>query len=277
MGVRFAHAALQVLADDHDVDVLHIKGPAVDEVLLDGERPSVDADVLVRPAHVDRLISAMHEHGWSTRYRFEDGSAFEHASTLVHPFLAPVDVHRRFPGIDADAGSAFDRLWSERHVTDLAGMPCAVPSVAAQRLVLVIHAARAGRLGEGDITRSWDAATDDERAAVLALADDVGAQVALASGTGRLDDFVGAPGYELWKVLSSGDRSRSRLWVARVRAAPTRRSALRVAVRLVVPNRHRMEASLGRPPTPREVAAAYVDSARRSAKELAKVARGVHR
>ena len=85
-------------------------------------------------------------------------------------------------------------------------------------------------------------------AAVLALADDVGARVALASGTGRLDDFVGAPGYELWKVLSSGDRSRSRLWVARVRAAPTRRAALRVAVRLVAPNRHRMEASLGRPP-----------------------------
>ena len=111
VGIRFTHASLQVLADDHGIDLLHIKGPAVDDSLLEVQpgdasprggpvervaRQSIDADVLVRPAHVERLLDVMHRHGWTMKYRFEDGSAFEHAATLMHPFLAPVDVHRRF-------------------------------------------------------------------------------------------------------------------------------------------------------------------------------------
>ena len=39
VGIRFAHAALQVLAEDHGIDLLHIKGPAVDDSLLEA-RPS---------------------------------------------------------------------------------------------------------------------------------------------------------------------------------------------------------------------------------------------
>lgn len=277
VGIRFSHAALQVLAEDHDVDLLHIKGPAVDPSLLDGPRDSIDADVLVRPSHVPRLLDAMHRHGWSTQYRFEDGSAFEHASTLVHPVLAPVDVHRRFPGIDADAPQAFDRLWSERSSAELGGVPCPVPSVAAQRLLLIVHAARSGAAGHPDIQRCWWEAGAEQRGAVLHLAQDIGATVALAAGTGRLADVVGQPGYELWKVLSTGERSRARLWAARVRAAPTRRAALRTAVRLVIPNRHRMETTLGRPPTSAEMATAYVRSARRGATELVAVVRSTHR
>lgn len=277
VGIRFAHAAVQALADDHGVDVLHIKGPAVDESLLDGERQSIDADVLVRPTQVGDLIAAMHEHGWRTQYRFEDGSAFEHASTLVHPFLAPVDVHRWFPGVDADPELAFDRFWADRHVADLAGVPCAVPSVAAQRLLLIIHAARAGRLNHGDISRGWGAASDGERAAVIEVADAVGARVALAAGTGHLHEHVGARGHELWKVLSTGDPSKAHLWVARVGAAPTRRAALRTAVRLLMPNRQRMEVSLGRPPTRREVAGAYFSRLRRGAREIVPAIRAMVR
>ncbi|MFC7488068.1 nucleotidyltransferase family protein [Knoellia sp. CPCC 206453] len=275
VGIRFSHAALQALADDHGVDLLHIKGPAVDDSLGGATRQSIDADVLVRPSHVDRLLAAMHLHGWKTQYLFEDGSAFEHASTLVHPFLAPVDVHRRFPGIDQNPAAAFERLWADRHVTDLAGMPCAVPSVTAQRLILIAHAARGGRLTHPDIDTSWTRAPAFERDAVSQLADDIGAGVALAAGTGRLEEFVGHPGHELWRVLSTGERSRARIWAARVRAAPTKRAALRTAVRLVMPNRHRMEARLGRRPTAREVASAYVASARGGACELAGFLRSV--
>jgi hypothetical protein len=268
VGIRFSHAALQALADDHGVDLLHIKGPAVDDILGGATRQSIDADVLVRPAHVERLVAAMHEHGWRTQYRFEDGSAFEHASTLVHAFLAPVDVHRRFPGIDGESAAAFDRLWADRTITDLAGMPCAVPSLAAQRLVLIVHATRAGDLNHPDIQRSWKGATDEERRSVTELAGEIGAGLALAAGTGTLHEHAGERGYHLWLALSSRDASRGRLWLARVRAAPTRRAALRTAVRLVVPNRHRMETVLGRPPTTGEVAAAYATSARRGAREV---------
>ncbi len=149
------------------------------------------------PAHVDRLVDVMHRHGWTTKYRFEDGSAFEHAATLVHPVLAPVDVHRRFPGLGIDAATAFERLWTDRHTLIIAGMPCPVPSVTAQRLVLIVHAARGGDLDHPDIRRSWTAATDAERDAVQQLALEVGAEVALAAGTGRLDEYRGAREYEL--------------------------------------------------------------------------------
>jgi hypothetical protein len=207
VGIRFTHAALQVLAEDNGIDLLHIKGPAVDDRLLAvvptadplSEAPevvarhSVDADVLVRPAHVDKLFEVMHRHGWTTAYQFADGSAFEHAATLTHPVLSPADVHRRFPGIGIDASTAFERLWEERHAVPIAGTPCPVPSLRAQRLVLIVHAARGGALTHSDIQRSWYFATEEERAAVQHLADELGAEVALAAGTGRLEEYHGLP------------------------------------------------------------------------------------
>jgi hypothetical protein len=289
VGVQFAHATLQVLAEDGGIDLLHIKGPAVDTSLLALRQPdeshaddavaetvprrSVDADVLVRPSHVPRLFDAMHAHDWTTLYRFEDGSAFEHASTMSHPFLALVDVHRRFPGITGDAETAFDRLWADHHTATIGGYPCAVPSVTAQRLVLILHAARGGQLQHTDIRRSWTDASDDERAAVQRLADEVGAEVALAAGTGRLHEYEGAHDYELWLALSTRESARPRVWWARVRAAPSTRAAVRTAVRLLVPNPHRMEVTLGRPPTTRELARAYVERARWGGRELWRMVR----
>lgn len=288
VGIRFSHASLQVLAEDHAVDLLHIKGPAVDDSLLEAQagaaapgepvgtvaRASIDADVLVRPAHVARLVVAMHEHGWTTAYRFEDGSAFEHAATMTHPFLAPVDVHRRFPGISVDAEAAFERLWADRHSVFIAGLECPVPSVTAQRLVLIIHAARGGAGPDNpDIVRSWTDATAEERAAVRGLADELGAEVALAAGTGRLEEYRGARGYELWQALTTGEASLVRMWVARVKSEPTRRAALRTAVRLALPKPHRLEVTLGRPATAREIARAYWQRARRGGREVRELLR----
>ena len=303
VAIRFTHASLQVLAEDYGIDLLHIKGPAVDDALLevrvssisrtDGvaesepesplgaaetvARRSIDVDVLVRPAHLDRLSMAMRQHGWTTKYRFEVGSAFEHAATMTHPFLAPVDVHRHFPGMDSDPEAAFSRLWRDRHTVELAGTPCPVPSVTAQRLILILHATRAGQLTHPDILRSWTAAREDDRDAVRRLAADLGAEVGLAAGTGRLDEFSGARGYALWLALSTGERSLVRMWVARVKAAPTRRAALRTAVHLLVPNPRRLEATLGRPPTAREITRAYWRRARRGGREMGTLLRATVR
>lgn len=271
VGIRFSHAALQVIAEDQGVDLLHIKGPAVDDSLGGATRQSIDADVLVRPSHVDRLVTAMHQHGWRTLYRFEDGSAFEHASTLTHPVLAAVDVHRRFPGIDA--ATAFERLWAERRTVLIAGTPCIVPSVTAQRLILILHATRGGGVDHADIERSWTDATDHERAGVQQLADEVGAEVALAAGTGRLEEYQGRRGYELWRALSTGEQSHVRIWLARVKSEPTTAGALRTAVRLVLPNPRRMRTKLGRRPTARELARAYAQRARWGAGEVAQLVR----
>lgn len=273
VGLRLGTAALQVIADDCGVDLLHIKGAAVDESLLElvadtdpdtglilqrpQPRSSVDIDVLVRPSQVERLFAAMREHGWVMAYRFEDGSAFEHASTWLREGLASADVHRTFPGIGADPEAAFDRLWSDRSTLVIAGYPCQVPSLAAQRLILIVHAVRGGDLAGGDIRRAWGAATPDQRTAVDALAAQVHAEVALAAGTGRLEQHRGSREYPLWHMLSTGNTSRLALWSARVRAQPNLWAALRVAVWLVVPKPGRLRRSLGRDPNPGELARAW--------------------
>ena len=287
VGIRFTHAALQVLSEDNGIDLLHIKGPAVDDQLLAVRPPedppimaaktlarqSVDADVLVRPAHVDRLFDVMYRHGWTTAYDFADGSAFEHAATMTHPVLATADVHRRFPGIGVDASVAFERLWEGRHVVLIAGTPCFVPSVTAQRLVLIVHAARGGALHHSDIERSWTLATDDERVAVQHLADELGAEVALAAGTGRLEEYAGTRGYPLWRALSTREQSHVRIWVARVRSEPTVTAALRTAIRLILPNPRRLHTTLGRRPTAGEMARAYAQRARWGLVEVAELIR----
>lgn len=290
VGICFAHASLQVLAEDHGINLLHIKGPAVDESLLQVgpslesdllqpspvsvPRASLDADVLVRPSHLPQLFDVLHRHGWSTTYRFEDGSAFEHAATMAHPFLAPVDVHRRFPGIGLEAEAAFDRLWADRHLAEVGGYPCPVPSVTAQRLILILHAARGASADHPDIRRCWLEATEEVQADVDHLAKDLSAEVGLAAGTGRLDRHKDARDHDLWRALSTGEPSMVKIWAARVRAAPSRREALRTAVRLAAPNIHRLEADYGRPPTRRQLASAYVQRAKWGLRELARAVRG---
>ncbi|WP_234423783.1 nucleotidyltransferase family protein [Intrasporangium calvum] len=274
VGIRLTHASIQALAEDVGVDLLHIKGPTLHPDLLERvespagpegalartvPRRSSDADVLVRPSDLPILVRAMHAHGWVTKFDFEDGSAFEHAATMRHPQLALVDVHRAFPGIGVDPERAFDRLWVDRVETPIAGYPCHVPGLTAQRLILLLHAARMSAENLGDIRRSWTDATGPDQQAVEELARELGAEVALAAATGNLDRFRSRREQGLWAALSSGETSRRRLWWARVRAEPTPRRAVRRAVRLVVPNRRRMTEWLGRPPTRRELARAYAE------------------
>lgn len=288
-GIQLGAAALQVLAEDHAVDLIHIKGPAVDDSLLEvgpgahtdtetdtgaaGGRPvprsSVDVDVLVRPGHVERLFAAMRDNGWVLMYGFTDGSAFEHAATWMREGVAAADVHRAFPGIGAEPEAAFDRLFRDGHRMPLAGYPCTVPSVTAQRLILILHAVRGGDLAGSDIRRAWTEASQDERDQVDLLAADLGAQVALAAATGRLERYRGSREYALWRALSTGERSRRTLWWARVRAQPGLPAALRTAVRLVAPKSGRLRHSVGHEPTPREVAGAWAGQARLVLAELA--------
>lgn len=297
VGVRFAHAAVQAIADDAGVDVLHIKGPAVDERLLErrGEedpdtgalvervvpRSSADADVLVRPSHVGLLVDAMRRHGWSTKFRFEDGSAFEHASTMVHKYVAPMDVHRSFPGITLSPEAAFDRMWADRHAVPIAGYACEVPSLTAQRVLLLLHAARGGVSGKPDVERCWGNASDAERAEVDVLAAELAAEVALAAATGRLHLYRGRREHDLWRALSSGETSLVRIWAARVRAEPSYAARLRTALRLVQPKPGRLAQSLGRRLTRRELAVAYAERGRTGMMELGRLiresARGGHR
>lgn len=109
--VHLAHATLQAIAEECGADVLHIKGPAVDPSLRPEGRASVDADVLVRPAHLKRLLRGLKQSGWKQVTTLRSGGVVEHSTNWYHGALGQVDVHVRFPGIQIEPERAFHRLW----------------------------------------------------------------------------------------------------------------------------------------------------------------------
>lgn len=266
--VQFGHAAVQVVADERRIDVLHIKGVAIDRSLTDGTRSGADADILVRPSQARALVAALRSRGWQPYSGFETGSPFGHAETLCHPQWGYVDVHRFFPGTTVPPGAAFDRLWRDRAERHLAAVACAVPSLDAQVALLVLNAARPGGHGPRDLATAWEPATPERRAAVLRLVDELGATVAFAAATGDLERHRGARDYDLWKVVTQGG-TRLEEWRARIKAAPTRRDALRVALRAPLVNTDQLAHRLGRRPTPVDVVRESVSRGRRGATEAA--------
>lgn len=234
--------------------MLHIKGAALDGEFVWKGREGTDADVLVRPDQAHAYVAALQSAGWILRARFENSSAFEHSATLWHDLWGYVDVHRYFPGITIAPEAAFDRLWRDRVVQCIAGFPCAVPSIPAQVLIMVLHAARGGgspRAAE-DVSVSWELAPRERREVVTALSEKLGAGVAFAAGTGHLEEFRGARDYELWSVVSQGG-TRLEEWRARIKAAPTRRAAVRVALRAPLVNTDHLAMIRGHHPTRLEI------------------------
>ena len=265
--IRLIHGALQRLADRAGADVLHVKGPAVAPELLDtrtttdpdtGEqvtvtvpRSSSDADLLVRPQHVERFLDEVTRHGWIRKTSFDNSSAFGHALNIYHPTLGNADVHRHFPGLGP---GSFDALWAERGSATLGHVECAVPSLTGQRLLLLLHSARSGP-GHPDTERAWGRATDGERAEVQALAERLGAELGVAAAVGNLDDYRSHPEYLLWKHFRDGNPSRLDEWRARWRSASTLRAKATVLRNLAFFNRTLLEAELGHRPSRREYVA----------------------
>ena len=258
--VVLAHAAVQHLADAHGVDLLHIKGPAVAPGLRGGRGTGgTDADVIVRPAHVPVLLDALAAHGWRTETTFATGSAFDHAANLFHEHWGLLDVHRLYPGMEADPAAAFDVLWDRRGSTELARVRCAVPDVLAQSLVLLLHAARTPVPGEHpDIAPNWTDRTPTERAALRELAERTGATVGLAAATGDLATHAGRPEAAVWEVFAGGRSDRLAEWSARWRAARGPRAKASVALRSVLVNRYYLRQRLGHDPSRREMATEFL-------------------
>jgi len=139
--VHLAHAVVQSIAESAGLDLLHLKGPALDPSVRTPQL-STDADVLARPGQVTVLGRALHAHGWSQRTGFEEGSAWAHAANWHHPQFGYVDVHRSWPGFRLPPADAFEVLFSSAGVRQIAHHPCPVPDIDAQWLVVLLHAAR---------------------------------------------------------------------------------------------------------------------------------------
>jgi hypothetical protein len=248
--LAFAHAALQVLATDGRIDLLHIKGVAVDPSIGRAIGSGSDADVLVRPSHVPLLLKQLERHGWRHYSDFESGSPFGHAATFFHDSWGFSDIHRHFPGIGLAADEAFERLWSGRTTRPLAGIACDVPSLAAQVLIMVLNAARSGGSSQrmALVRTAWGQTAPVLSEQVTALVTSLRAEVAFSAGLGELERYRGRREYLLWKVASQGG-TRLEEWIARIWAAPTPRAALRLALRAPMVNREHLAIRIGHRPT----------------------------
>lgn len=249
--VHLAHAVVQHLAESAGVDLLHIKGPALLPGLRPSTRRSSDVDVLVRPSHLHRLITALEDAGWDKRTDFATGSVFAHAANWWHDDWGWVDVHVHWPGVRLTPEPAYD-VWSTGALLHpIAHVPCPVPDRTAQLLVLVLHAARS--TDHSDVDYAWTPAEEEQQTAVRRLARTLGAEVALAAALGELEQFRDDPSYALWKHLSEGGQSRVAEWRARFRATPGTRDRARLLASSFRVNRDHLAMELGRTPTRRDL------------------------
>lgn len=273
--VAVAHAAAQHIAQSHGIDILHIKGPALDPEITWEGREGTDADVLLRASEAPAFVEALAQSGWRLRSRFENSSAFEHSATLWHDLWGYVDVHRLFPGIGIDPDAAFERLWSDHTETLIAEVRCPVPSLPGQILLVLLHAAREGGSPRSlrDVSSAWESATPKQKAAVVELVDELGASVAFAAATGTLDEYRDARDYDLWAVSLRGG-TRLQEWRARIKAAPTRRDALRLALRAVLVNTDHLAMIRGHQPSRAEVVVEFFARPVRGVTETWRARRG---
>ncbi len=266
--LRLGHAAVQHLADTDAIDLLHIKGDALDPSLIHPGRQATDVDVLVRPRHVTRFVKSLESVGFDRVGRFATSSPFEHSATYFHPVWGHIDVHRLYPGIGLPPDEAFDRLWRHRETRVIGGRPCPVPQVSAHALLLVLHAARNGPDAQParDVVHVWEDADPDARDAVEAVVDELAAHVAFAIGTGQAGTLPPSAERDLWQAVSHPD-GRVHEWRARIAAAPDALARARLLARLPLVNTDHLASRLGRRPTRREIGVEFVDRARRAVTE----------
>lgn len=249
--IQLAHAAVQRVAELNHIDLLHIKGYALDPGLRVG-RTSTDVDVLVRPEQVADAIQAFKAAGWQYRIGFERGSSFAHSLTLWHPIWGYLDVHRVFPGIPQQS---FPALWGSRICVPIGGLICPTPDLIDQRVILILHAARSFGSGraDADLKTAWFQASADDRAAIERRVDQLGARLGFDAAFGRLDAHRHEREYLLWRVASQGG-TRVAEWRARIRAAPGLGAKLRLIGQAPLVNVEHLTNLWGRPPARREIA-----------------------
>ncbi|MFD6700737.1 MULTISPECIES: 2-nitropropane dioxygenase [unclassified Microbacterium] len=257
-GVRLemSRAGVQVIAERVGARLLHIKGSMTDPALLGPRFVGTDVDVLVEPAGIPALHRALLAQGWTVYSTFRNNSSFEHAQTYFHPDWGHLDLHRRFPGVGIADDRAFEVLWADRAEARAAGLPCAVPSITAQAMLLTLNAARAGGMGD-TAARVWDALDEPARRDCLALVERLDAAVAFAAAHGELERYAHRREYLLWKVASQGG-TRTQDWMGRVRAGRTLRDRIGLVLRAPLVNTERLTHKLGRRPRPAEIAREFL-------------------
>jgi len=147
-GVFLGHALVGRAAYELGIRAFFIKGPVS---VLQGLRPpktSGDVDVFVAPQDLKVLVEALQERGWRERPVDPDSKTFpKHSVTLDHAeWPCCMDVHYRFPGMEAAAFECFEVMWNNTERVVLAGQDIRVPSKPLAILFLALHALRSPHL-----------------------------------------------------------------------------------------------------------------------------------
>ncbi|MCY1673799.1 nucleotidyltransferase family protein [Pseudarthrobacter sp. SL88] len=147
-GVLLGHALVARVANELGIRAFFIKGPVS---VLQGLRPaktSGDVDVLVPPQDLETIVEALQERGWRKRPVDHDSKTFpRHSITVGHPeWPCCIDVHYRFPGMEAAAAECFEVMWDNTERVVLAGQDIRVPSKPLAILLLALHALRSPAL-----------------------------------------------------------------------------------------------------------------------------------
>ncbi len=213
-----AHAYFQRLANLHGIDILHIKGYAFNSEIFKPDRHSTDADLLVRPSHVNTFVHILLADGWSIQAHFDTGSVFEHAMTLYHESWGLTDIHRFFPGLGKDPERVFQQLWAAHMQREIAHRSCAVPSVLDSRLIVVLHRARASSTYDPDLEYLRDILDSYDWAKLRERAAELDSSLAYSAAMGGLETYRHERDYLLWKSVSTRVPSYIQ-WVGRLRSA----------------------------------------------------------
>lgn len=223
------------------------------------------------PDGVEPFLAACEEAGFRRLDSFESGSVFGHATTLAHEEWGLLDVHREVPGIGLSPATAF-AVWTRgARWVPIAERWCLVPSLPAQVLVLLLHAARAGTSlrARADVEAAWHAADPALRREVRELVTELRADLPFALAVGEdVERFRDRPDFGLWVGVSRG-ASRTEEWRNRVRSAEGVRRKATLLARAVLPNTDSMAMRFGRPPTRPEVAREAGRRAGRAVTEIA--------
>ena len=274
--LHFGRAAVQTIANRSGIDLLHIKGDAVDPSVRPFASAGSDVDVMVRPDQVDTFDGVLRQNEWRIYSTFELGSPFGHAQTYHHPLWGYLDVHRLFPGINLPPADAFARLWEERSSLEFAGVSCPVPSTAAQAAILVLNAARAGAGESRDVRRLWTDASSDQLALLEAEIDALDARLACDAALGGLESHKGEREYALWRAVSQGG-TRGEEWWGRLLAQPTLAGRLNIIVRAPLVNAEHLGHQLGHAPSALEILREFFARPLRGVREFAGHKRGMSR
>lgn len=250
--IQLSHAYFQHLALSHGLDILHIKGYAFAQEVYRLGRTSTDVDIIVRPSHIDRLVSLATSDGWEILAHFETGSIFEHAMTLYHGSWGLVDIHRYFPGLGDSNGSAFESLWNQRRTRNIAHYPCQLPSLIDSRIIVVVHGARSTATTNPDITYLKETLSPSEWDEMRRRLPDLQAEVAFAAAMGELDLFKHHPDYLLWKSVSEDTPDHIR-WKARFGHAQGLKEKLHVVTSIFLVNKDHLAMELGHEPSKKEI------------------------